>query len=317
MPGDDIMTIAFADRLHRISGPAFSSPRVLATPLVKTSDALAAEISSDNAAGLQGQWAVTANEDLISRNVTAAIGDLLDTSTIERALIAHALDAFRCAVLLTDAEGTILHVNRAAGEMLREGLVIREVGGTLKAMSRAAASALRNAIRLAAKDEIELGRTGPAVRLTAADAPPLFANVLPLAGNSATIAAIFIALPPDHHHSAAVVAAAFGLTPAETRVLASLLTGLTVAETARDLGVVKATARSHLDHIFEKTGVTRQAELFRLAAQLVPPIAPSAGTRTGVSRGVGGRPRSIISVGGRPARQASSRSPEATNHGFS
>src|SRR5206468_2566496 len=83
-------------------------------------------------------------------------------------------------------------------------LVIREVGGVLRAMSRAAASALRNAIALAAQDETEIGRSGLTVRLTAADAPPLFANVLRLAGNElrprlvpAAIAAIFIALPPD------------------------------------------------------------------------------------------------------------------------
>jgi hypothetical protein len=85
---------------------------------------------------------------------------------------AGALDALRRAVLLTDARGTFLHVNRAAEEMRREGLVIRDVGGVLRAVSQAAASELRNVVALAGKDETEIGRTGLAVRLSPADASP-------------------------------------------------------------------------------------------------------------------------------------------------
>jgi DNA-binding CsgD family transcriptional regulator len=67
------------------------------------------------------------------------------------------------------------------------------------------------------------------------------------------------------------MAAAFDLTPAETRVLAHLLAGRTLAETAAALQVSPSTAKTHLDGIFAKTGVGRQADLPRLAADLVPP----------------------------------------------
>jgi DNA-binding CsgD family transcriptional regulator len=68
-----------------------------------------------------------------------------------------------------------------------------------------------------------------------------------------------------------IVAAAYCLTRAETRVLASLLAGRTLAETADALGIAPTTAKTHLDNIFAKTGVTRQAELMRRATAVLPP----------------------------------------------
>jgi DNA-binding CsgD family transcriptional regulator len=54
-------------------------------------------------------------------------------------------------------------------------------------------------------------------------------------------------------------------------VLTRILTGSTVVEAAAGLGVAATTARTHLDAIFAKTGVARQSELIRLAAQITPP----------------------------------------------
>jgi DNA-binding CsgD family transcriptional regulator len=75
----------------------------------------------------------------------------------------------------------------------------------------------------------------------------------------------------DEQDGAGMTAAAFGLTPAETRVLTSLLAGHTLAGTATALGITRYTANTHLDHIFMKTGVTRQADLIRLAMELISP----------------------------------------------
>jgi DNA-binding CsgD family transcriptional regulator len=88
----------------------------------------------------------------------------------------------------------------------------------------------------------------------------------------AAAAAVFVAAPPDERKGAELAAATFRLTPAETRVLASLLAGRTLAETATELGVATATAKTHLESIFSKTGVTRQADLIRLGLGLVPPL---------------------------------------------
>jgi DNA-binding CsgD family transcriptional regulator len=84
---------------------------------------------------------------------------------------------------------------------------------------------------------------------------------------------VFIGAPPDAQDGADAVAAAFGLTPAETKVLASLFAGRTLAETAATLGITRPTAKSHLEHIFLKTRVTRQAELMRLWTGLISPTS--------------------------------------------
>ena len=70
--------------------------------------------------------------------------------------------------------------------------------------------------------------------------------------------------------------AAYGLTPAETRLLTSLLGGRTLAATAATLGIAATTARTHLDNIFSKTGVTRQVDLMRLVTGLAPPTRSTA-----------------------------------------
>jgi len=77
------------------------------------------------------------------------------------------------------------------------------------------------------------------------------------------------------------VAAAFGLTPAESRVAVQLAAGASVPETADTLGVARSTVRTHLLQVFQKVGVNRQQDLaFALAglgvlAAAEPPPAPA------------------------------------------
>jgi len=211
-----------------------------------------------------------------------AISKVLDIRTIAGARMAEALDALRCAVVLTNEHGTILHTNRAAEQMLRDGGPIQSAQGVLQATAPSAASELHSALALAARNEAGIGKTGLAIRLTQADVPPIFAHVLPLTGSDfrtrlqpAAVAAVFIGAPPDAQDGAHTVAAAFGLTPAETKILASLFAGRTLAETAATLGIAGTTAKTHLEHIFLKTAVTRQAELMRLWTGLISPTGSS------------------------------------------
>lgn len=69
----------------------------------------------------------------------------------------------------------------------------------------------------------------------------------------------------------------FDLTAAETRLLEQLVRNATLADAARALGVSQETARTHLAHIFSKTGVSRQADLLMLVDRLAPPIVQSDG----------------------------------------
>lgn len=53
----------------------------------------------------------------------------------------------------------------------------------------------------------------------------------------------------------------YGLTPAEARLTRELLSGYTLKEVAKKLGVAITTVRSHLKIVFQKTGTSRQSEL--------------------------------------------------------
>ncbi|TIS85634.1 helix-turn-helix transcriptional regulator [Mesorhizobium sp.] len=205
------------------------------------------------------------------------ISNVLDTRAIERARFAEALDALRCAVVLTNSEGSILHANRLAEHMLQNGAAVQGTSGILSAKAPAAAQELRKAIRLAARDEVALGKTGLAIRLTGQEAPPIFAHVLPMKGSELrtqlqpeAVAAVFIG--PSMAAAFELTAAEmkeylrgrFGLTEAETNVVLEISKGDGRSAAAARLGIAATTVRAHLSRIFEKTGVRRQAELVRL-----------------------------------------------------
>jgi DNA-binding CsgD family transcriptional regulator/PAS domain-containing protein len=206
------------------------------------------------------------------------ISKLIDTTRIERDRMASALDALRCGVALTAENGKILHANRAAEQMIRARTPIQSTRGVLSAAKSSATDELHAAIRVAALSEAELGRIGLAVRLNQDDAPASIAHVLPLSGgrefyrlDTQAVAAVFIGTSHAQSGEAALmVAAAFRLTSRERSILEGVLAGRNVSETARQLHIGMTTAKTHLDSIFRKTGVNRQADLIKLALSVTP-----------------------------------------------
>jgi DNA-binding CsgD family transcriptional regulator len=242
-------------------------------------------------AGLGAAWmdshgAVTDDEFELARLLlphlrrAVLIGDVLDLRTIERKRMVETLDTLRCGVVLADAQSAIVHANRAAEEMMRAGDPISGAGGMLHAMDTQGSAELRQAIRRATQPISEDRENGFPIRLTGPQAAARFAHVLPLtSGDYRTrlrpeaIAAVFIGAS-DEHSDAQAIAAAYRLTPAETRVLASLLAGATLAQAAAALGIAETTAKTHLGKIYAKTGVSRRADLVRLGAVLPPGRQP-------------------------------------------
>jgi DNA-binding CsgD family transcriptional regulator len=64
----------------------------------------------------------------------------------------------------------------------------------------------------------------------------------------------------------------YGLTASEQKVLAALSEGLTVPEVSERVGVADSTVRTHIRHLFEKTGVANLRALVSRVAHL-PPVA--------------------------------------------
>ncbi|HTV32394.1 MAG TPA: hypothetical protein VME69_04720 [Methylocella sp.] len=70
-------------------------------------------------------------------------------------------------------------------------------------------------------------------------------------------------------------AARFGLTGAETRVLAEIIGGAGLLAAATKLKITETTARTHLNRIFAKTRTHRQAELIRRFFETSLPRPPA------------------------------------------
>jgi DNA-binding CsgD family transcriptional regulator len=109
---------------------------------------------------------------------------------------------------------------------------------------------------------------------------PAVAHVLPLAhGDVRTrlmpeaTAAVFIGRADDPPpRDLAAFAGSFGLTPAETRLMEQLAGGATLEEAGDALGISRGTVKTHLNRIFSKTEVSRQADLIALVDRVVPPV---------------------------------------------
>lgn len=64
----------------------------------------------------------------------------------------------------------------------------------------------------------------------------------------------------------------YGLSPAQQRVAALVAEGLSLSEIAQRMEIKPNTARTHLDRIFEKTGVRTQTALVRVLLMAVSPV---------------------------------------------
>jgi DNA-binding CsgD family transcriptional regulator len=176
--------------------------------------------------------------------------------------------------------------NAQAETLLRRCTGLRYSGGRLVATDHKTSERLRNLIRgdsRTARGDNDAGGTLELPR--SENGPPLIAHIVPLLPVRTLAildierpsAAVFV-VDPSAELLARVrhFAARFGLTGAETRVLAEIIKGNTVLSAAENLKIAEATARTHLKHILMKTGTTRQTGLIRLFFETsLPSVFPA------------------------------------------
>ncbi|MCB1685572.1 MAG: alpha/beta fold hydrolase [Pseudomonadales bacterium] len=92
--------------------------------------------------------------------------------------------------------------------------------------------------------------------------------------------ALFIAQPQPDERLRKVVQASFGLTDAEAQVTLSIARGLTLKQTASELGISVNTARNHLQATFAKSGINRQGDLVLVITQLSVILAATTSEET-------------------------------------
>jgi len=197
------------------------------------------------------------------------------------AALADTLDALAAGVLLVDETAGILHANAAGQAMLSDGDLLQATAHG-KLSCGALTQALHDVLTAAKGGTVLLASRGVAIALLASDGQRFVATVIPLSRNGrrspfhSAVAAVFVRKAEiDLPMPLEAVANLYKLTPAETRVLSAIVKRGGVPEVTCLLGISETTVKTHLRHLFEKTGTCRQSDLIKLVASFMAPrLAP-------------------------------------------
>lgn len=188
------------------------------------------------------------------------------------------LDRMSAAIFLLGERARISYVNKAAEEMLADNDAFANRGGRLGALDASTEAAVASVLA-----EIQHGRAthntgGIAIPVTGKTGQHYVAHVLPMtSGLRRRMGAEYAALAAVFVRKAGVtwvspveaVAKLYKLTGGELRVLMAVAEASGIVEIASALGVSEETVKTHLRHIYEKTGRRRQPDLMRLLAEFV------------------------------------------------
>ena len=180
-------------------------------------------------------------------------------------------------LFLLAPDSTVLDLTGPARAMLTCRTVLRLERGRLTCLSARNTARLQKLIAKLALEPNGMGAASLALQ-RGDEAQPALATLTALVGwwpehdlASANVVLAQIAEPdtcmPIRLRD---LQALFGLTPAEARVACATLDGCGLSAVAQRLGIRVTTARTHLQHVFEKTGTTRQSKLVRLLLSYGP-----------------------------------------------
>jgi DNA-binding CsgD family transcriptional regulator len=209
------------------------------------------------------------------------IGKLIEFSEAQAATFADALDGLSAGMLFMDSSGRITHANESGRAMIADGNVLRAKLGRLLANDPEVNRALRDIFLAAATSDAAIGNRGVGVPLVGLDGERYVAHVLPLSSGArrgagvsyAAAAALFVQKAALATHSPPeVIAKTYQLTPMEVRVLLAIVEVGGAPQVAETLGIGEGTVKTHLKHLYQKTGATRQADLVKLFAGYTSPL---------------------------------------------
>jgi len=192
--------------------------------------------------------------------------------------LSDALDHIRQPAVLATAEGRLVLANAAAGRLFDPRILSIDSTGKVVTCSPQATRRLWEAIEAAARPVHPADAGQPAdIIVNSDDQTPLISlNVLPLQRRDASARAdldggTIMILAQEFEPALVSVETlrnAFGLSPAEARLLRLLATGASLRQASEIIGVSYSTVMSQLKSCFQKTGTHRQAELVALAVRL-------------------------------------------------
>jgi DNA-binding CsgD family transcriptional regulator len=212
------------------------------------------------------------------------IGKTINQVRVEAASLADALDGLATSVFLLDDQSRLVYANQAGQRTLSDGSVVRKIGEQLAMYDKPADQALRKAIAAVVAGQ-QLGHEGVAIGARSLDNQPFIAHVLPLTSGARKKAgqfyraevALFVRSARFERPAALdAMAQLYSLTPAEMKTLVGIVELGSIPAAAKANEVSPETIKTHLKRTFEKTGTTRQADLVKLMAGIVSPLARDA-----------------------------------------
>lgn len=194
------------------------------------------------------------------------------------------LDELHRGVVLLDAKGNILLVNRAATALFASEkalrLTPRGLVAAITSENRRLNALIQGAITTGSGNGLHSG--GAMTISRNGFHRPLQVVVTPLRtktihlGKHVPVVAIFISDPDQKSASdSSVFSQLYGLTPSEAHLAHILACGESLKDASEQLGVAQSTVRSQLKTIFAKTNTNRQSDLARLLL-----LAPSRFAQT-------------------------------------
>ena len=195
--------------------------------------------------------------------------------------IEHTLDELKAAAFLLNGAGHITHTNESGRDVLSRRDFLLNERGRLVAADPKLNRILRDAVAASVLGDVTVRSGSVALPFVALDGERFVGHLLPLtSGQRRTTglayeatAVLFVRKASlDAPAAADIVKKVFRLTPAETRVLLTVVEFGGVSETARNLDVAESTVKTHLGRIFTKTDTRRQADLVKLVAAFSSPV---------------------------------------------
>ena len=185
------------------------------------------------------------------------------------------LDNPRIGVLELDRRGRIMEGNDRARSILRHGDGLLDRNGMLRARAPADQVRLERLVADALPASGAVAVSGSLVLRRSSVVPPFAVHVKPVGGpqpdhGARHVAALVLIVEPGRQHriDPDLVATTLELTPAETKVAVGLAEGNSVGDMADATGHTKAAIYWHLQQIYQKHSISRQADLVRLVLSL-------------------------------------------------
>ena len=192
-------------------------------------------------------------------------------ATTETAL----LDNPRIGVLHLDRRGRIIEVNDRARSILRRGDGLSDRDGVLRAREAADRLRLDRLVASALPASGAVAVSGSMMLRRSSVVPPFVVHVKPVGlpqpdYGTRHVAALVLIVEPGRQPriNPDLVATTLELTPAETQVAVWLAEGKSVRDMADTTGHTPAAIYWHLQQIYQKHSISRQADLVRLVLSL-------------------------------------------------